>query len=110
MQFLFDGTEQTLLWRSRELGLASTEDHLSWNTNELNNVSTDAQAELKSSLAEEAEYLLAMHEERIAYLKRNNATAHEVTAFEERYNTVRPKIINALGKRYLIPNCLTDHN
>lgn len=70
LHFLYEGTEQTLVLRSRELGLPASEDHANWNTPDLADVSSDAQSELKAALAEEAGYLLAMFEERLVYLRR----------------------------------------
>lgn len=70
LQFLFDGTEQTLILRSRELGLSPSEDHSNWNTQETSAIANDAQAELKAALVEEAEFLLAIYEERLLFLKR----------------------------------------
>ena len=87
LQYLFEAAEQAVKDSSRDLG--STGDALSVNRN--------IQNDLKASLCDLADFLLALYEERLQYLRGQDPSSAEFRVMQERYASARPRLIQALG-------------
>lgn len=92
LQYLFEAAEHAIKDSSRDSG--STGDALATNRN--------VQNDLKACLCDLADFLLALYEERLQYLKGQDPSSAELRVMQERYISTRPRVIQALGKYRLV--------